>query len=63
MVGDENLFDAELRCVTCGRALNGDPDEDSTGDGGQPICGQCRRDREIFEVDAADGELDGEIDG
>jgi hypothetical protein len=67
MVGDENWLDAELRCATCGRALNGHSDEDPTGDVGQPICGQCVRDREgdfdLFLMDAADGELDGVIDG
>ncbi len=34
-----------LRCATCGDALNGDPDEDPTGDAGQPICGECERSR------------------
>ena len=63
MVGDTTWLDAELRCVTCGRALNGDPDEDPTGDVGQPICGECYRERDFFVMDAADGEIDGEIDG
>jgi hypothetical protein len=26
-----------LFCATCGAALSGDPDEDPTGDAGQPI--------------------------
>ena len=64
MVGDETwlAFD-ELHCVICGRVLDGDPDEDPTGDVGQPICGQCVRDREVYEVDASDGELDGRVGG
>lgn len=57
------LEDEPLLCVLCGRGLNGDIDEDATGEGGLPICGECYREREFFEMDAADGELDGEIGG
>ena len=32
------------------------------GDAGQPICGECYREREFFVMDAADGRLDGEIE-
>jgi len=63
MVGETTWLDGELRCATCDRALSGDPDEDPTGDAGQPICGECYREREYFSMDAADGRLDGEIDG
>ncbi len=49
------------RCATCGRALHGDPDEDPTGDGGRPICGECERERNFFALDYADGDLDGQI--
>ena len=46
-------------CVICGNALDGDPDDDP------PICGECNRARNfdvlLWEMDAADGELDGEI--
>jgi hypothetical protein len=49
-------------CATCGRALDGDPDEDPTGDGGDPICGECSRERDFFVMDLADGDLDGQID-
>ena len=30
--------------------LNGDPDEDPTGDAGRPICGECERSRN-FDAD------------
>lgn len=58
----EGAVEAEMRCATCGRALVGDADEDPTGDAGQPICGECARERDFFVLDIADGELDGEID-
>lgn len=51
-----------LLCATCGRALDGDPDEDPTGDAGQPICGECARERDFFVMDVSDGVLDGRID-
>ena len=34
-----------LVCTNCGAFLNGDPDEDPTGDGGKPLCGECERNR------------------
>ena len=37
-----------LRCATCGAALDGDPDEDPTGDAGMPICGECERNRDFL---------------
>jgi hypothetical protein len=39
-----------LRCATCGALLDDDPDEDPTGDRGQPICGECERSRN-FDAD------------
>lgn len=51
-----------LLCATCGRALSGDPDQDPTGDAGDPICGECERERDFLVLDVADGELDGRID-
>ena len=48
-------------CATCGRALDGDRDEELTGDAGRPICGECARERDFFVIDLADGELDGSI--
>ena len=59
---DDFVVTNVLRCATCGRALDGDPDEDPTGDGGQPICGECERGRNFFIVDLSDGGLDGRID-
>lgn len=53
--------DEMLLCVTCGRALSGDPDEDPTGDAGDPICGECERERNFLVIDVSDGELDGEV--
>ena len=43
-------------------ALDGDPDEDPTGDAGRPICGDCARERDFFVMDMIDGELDGNWD-
>ena len=56
------MTDPFPRCATCGRALGGDPDEDPTGDAGQPICGECARERDFFAMDIADGELDANMD-
>ena len=39
-----------LRCVSCGAVLSGDPDEDPTGNAGEPICGECARNRD-FDAD------------
>jgi hypothetical protein len=51
-----------LVCVTCGAALDGDPDEDPKGDAGRPICGECARGRDFIALDLADGALDDNID-
>jgi hypothetical protein len=59
----EAVDDPFLRCATCGRALDGDPDEDPTGDAGRPICGECARENDFLTLDMLDGEIDGEIDG
>ena len=56
------MEDVTLRCATCGTPLNGDPDEDPTGDAGMPICGECARSRDFFDMDASDGVLDDTID-
>ena len=56
------MDDLLLRCASCGRALTGDPDEDPTGDAGQPICGECARERDFFVMDIADGVEDGQLD-
>ena len=40
------MDDTFLRCATCGRVLDGDPDEDPTGDAGRPICGECARENQ-----------------
>ena len=47
-----------LYCATCGAALDGDPDEDPTGDAGRPICGECERNRDFLALDVGDGVLD-----
>jgi hypothetical protein len=52
----------ELRCATCGRALDGDPDEDPSGDAGLPICGECERSRDVLALDIADGTLDDDLE-
>ena len=47
-VMDEAVLGFDVfRCATCGAALDGDPDEDPTGDGGMPICGECERSRDF----------------
>ena len=51
-----------LLCANCGRALDGDPDEDPTGDAGMPICGECERSRDFLAMDIADGVLDDDLD-
>jgi hypothetical protein len=61
-VSDRVVRDHVLPCATCGRALDGDPEEDPLGDDGRPICGECSRERDFFVMDIADGTLDGEID-
>lgn len=61
-MGETTWLDDDLRCASCGRALNGDSDEDPTGDVGLPLCGECCRERDFFVLDAADGELDGDIE-
>lgn len=59
---DVPAFDeAPVLCVACGRVLDGDPDEDPIGDAGQPICGECARERDFFVMDIADDDLDGRI--
>jgi hypothetical protein len=52
-----------LFCATCRAVLSGDPDEDPTGDAGQPICGECERNRNFFALDMEDGELDDDWNG
>ena len=58
-------MDDDVRCATCGRALGGDPEDDPTGDAGQPICGECKRDREREDdfvlIDLLDGAFDGHL--
>ena len=57
-----DVVDAVVRCATCGSALDGDPDEDPTGDAGLPICGTCARARDFDAIDYADGDQDDRID-
>jgi len=59
---DDVLLDDVLHCATCGRALNGDQDEDATGDAGGPICGECARERDFFDMEIADGREDDDTD-
>ena len=54
--------DTALLCAICGMPLNGDPDEDPTGDAGMPICGNCARERDFFVIDVLDGVVDGRLD-
>lgn len=58
----EEAVEPQPRCATCGRELDGDPDEDVAGDAGASICGECARSRDFFVLDIIDGELDAEIE-
>ena len=58
---ESDLAPDAARCATCGRALDGDPDEDATGDAGASICGECARARDFDVLDDADGERYGRI--
>ncbi len=42
-------------------ALDGDPDEDPKGNGGEPQCGECARSANFVVMDHADGDLDDRI--
>jgi hypothetical protein len=42
-VGEHSSAALAYACATCGVILDGDPDEDPTGDAGRPICGECER--------------------
>ena len=55
------MQDPILFCAACHRALNGDPDEDPTGDAGRPICGDCARENDFLVLDTLDGVLDGDL--
>ena len=59
---DASILGEALRCATCGRALDRDADEDPTGDAGQPICGECERERNLVAIDMLDGVEDGNWD-
>jgi hypothetical protein len=59
---DASILGEALQCATCGRALDGDPDEDPTGDAGRPICGECERERNFVAMDMLDGAEDGNWD-
>lgn len=59
--GDVLPFDALVFCASCDRALDGDPDEDPTGNAGEPRCGECVRNTNFVAMDYADGELDDRI--
>ena len=55
-----------IQCVFCGQPLGNDRDDDAAGEGeARPICGECTRARNfddlLWQMDAADGDLDGEI--
>ena len=50
-------LDDELTCASCGQPLDGDPDDEPTGDAGLPICGECTRDGDFGALLESD-ELD-----
>lgn len=51
-------------CTVCGLVI--EEDEDAVVQGGPPMCGECARARNfdelLWEIDAADGDLDGDLD-
>jgi hypothetical protein len=59
------MLAADVRCATCGGELQGDPDDGPAGDVGQPVCGECARERQREDdfvlIDLFDGELDGHL--
>ena len=55
---DEEPHEGPRICASCGRALDGDPDEDPIGNAGEPQCGECVRSTNFTAMDYADGELD-----
>lgn len=57
-------MDADGVCATCGRPLTGlDPDEDEVGDAGLPICGECARERDFFDLEIEMQEAHDQSDG
>ena len=46
-------YGASPWCSTCGLPLDGDPDDDPTGDAGRPLCGACDRNRTSGGEEAA----------
>lgn len=40
-----------LACATCGRLLGTDPEDESDGDAGLPICGECNRERNFAALE------------
>jgi len=50
-----------LLCSRCGRPLDGiDPDEEPVGWDGQPVCGECVREREFIDQEVEMQEADDE---
>ena len=48
-----------LLCSRCGRRLDGiDPDEEPVGWDGQPLCGECVREREFIDQEVEMQEAD-----
>jgi hypothetical protein len=51
-------FDADTMtvaaCATCGRPLDGDPEDEPAGDAGMPICGECNRERNFAAIEEAE---------
>ena len=52
--GRPALAEQTLHCATCGAELDGDPDEDPTGDARRPICGECERNRDFLAARLAE---------
>jgi len=56
--------DVPVFCAMCGRALQGDRDDDPNGPN-RPTCGDCARGRDDLDafvlIDRLDGELDGQL--
>jgi len=56
LTGEADRLDLDVAlppaCASCGRLLLGlDPEDEPDGDAGQPICGECNRERNFAAIE------------
>jgi hypothetical protein len=56
LTGEANRLELDvsepLACASCGRLLLGlDSEDEPDGDAGQPICGECNRERNFAAIE------------